>query len=536
MAESVDAGTWPLVEAVCAPVRADSPCGDDVTYDDDYQRMKEMVDGLSSAGSDEVDFSVLVDAGRTLLTTRSKDIRAAVFLAFGLERTRGAAGLAEGLAVVDALLQTHWDCMYPPRSRMAGRQNALQALSDRLKEWIAGVSYAPDARPHLEAAQASLKSLQQFTLDTMEDRAPALSGLGQAIQEALRRLPSAAGEAAAPAGTAPGGQRAPSPPDGTARAAAAPASAAGAFETQNDAIRAVERAAEFLRGNDPAGPLAYVLLRDLRWSRLAEAPPNESGKTLIPPPPRPRLEAMENLAAAANHQVLLGAAEDLFAEFPLALDAQRYVVFAMEGLGAPMQRARSAVLAAVAVLLRRVEALPDLAFNDGTPLADDATRGWIETRVRPMFGSSEQSAPASRGGASPLDDVFAAAREELAGGDLKRALAAMQQGAEKDDGARERFRRRLLGARLCMTARQFALARPMLDGLDAEIERFGLTEWEPALALETWTNLHRCLQEIARAAAGPEQPALKQQVDRAFDKICRLDASHALSIMGKSKR
>src|SRR5690606_30319740 len=129
--------------------------------------------------------------------------------------------------------------------------------------------------------------------------------------------------------------------------------------------------------------VSYLLLRAARWGALEQAPPNEAGRTLIPPIPAARREALERIAAGGDHRLLVEVAEEVFVEAPLLLDAQRYLVQGMGGIGAEMKQAQDAVLSSLAVLLRRVEQLPDLSFNDGTPFADGATREWIETRVKP---------------------------------------------------------------------------------------------------------------------------------------------------------
>lgn len=531
----IDGASWPLVEAVSAPIPGDNPCGVDATYEDDYQRLKASVDGLSAARADDVDFGLMVDLGEKVVTTRSKDLRAATFLAFGLERTRGAAGLAEGLAVIEAMAKSHWEGMYPSRERMTGRQNALQSLSDRLKDWVAGSRYTPDARVHLEAAHSTVKALQQFTMAKMDERAPALSGLAQAIEEAIRKIPI---PRAAPV----------SPPMSVGGTEGARGDAIQAvsedlrhdgdstFRSPVDAVRGVEGAIDFLRKSDPESPLPCMLLRSLRWGVLEDAPPNENGKTLIPPPPSARLEALSRIAEAGNHEQLFEAAEDAFFEFPLWLDLQRYVVNGLEGLGPSRRGVREAVLSELEGLLRRIGSLPELTFRDGTPFADGTTRAWLETALESNTKGDGQGGSMSVAGSAELEEAFSKARSLLSKNDLKGALAAMQHGAENDRDGRVRYQRRLRSARICMTARQFVLARPILEGLEAEIERHGLADWEPALALETFATLYQCLDELARGSTGTEQESLRRQTERALDKIVRIDASKALAIMGSGKR
>jgi hypothetical protein len=81
-----------------------------------------------------------------------------------------------------------------------------------------------------------------------------------------------------------------------------------------------------------------------------------------------------------------------------------------------------------------------------------------------------------------------------------------------------------------MKGNRLAVARPLLDRLDAEVERHGLETWKPSLALKVWEQKCRCYDGLAQNTTKEKSQQLVSEADEAFEKICRLDASKAISV------
>ena len=528
-----------MLQGIVEPISEDNPVGNDVTYEDAFMQLKGEIDKISAVSMDGgVDFERVVELGVKVLTEHSKDLRAATFLVMGLQKTRGFEGFAEGIAAIDLLTRTYWEDMYPPLRRIRGRKNALQLLSDRLKEWVADDQPVLEDREHLERALEHMKALQAFTMEHMGEDAPALSGLRQAIERAQRRAPEpAAEEPEAPETTEePSRQEqertASDRTEARTSTSAAPAPTAG-LDSERDAKDALLKIADFLREQSDTNAMAYRLTRIARWSTLQQEPPNEGGQTLIPPPESHRINFLENLASQGKHPQLVQQAEQSFRSTSLWLDLQRYVATGLAAMGMAYAEAQEAVLTETALLLKRVPRLPSLSFNDGTPLANAATKAWIEMQVQPLFEGGGDGAGGGGGSAgSHLAEQYDQARQHLGKGDLKAALETMRNGQEGDASQKDRFRRQLYVATLCVKGGQPAVARPVLERLGTEIDAHELEAWDPSLALEVWANLHRCYDTLADQAKGDEAEGYRQQARRVFDRLCQLDASHALSIIG----
>lgn len=125
------------------PVIEHTPCGPDLEYDHDF-----VVLFAGAAPKPDVQYGAFVGSPAPLnwselerncrrLMQRTKDMRVAVLYARCRTRLTGAAGLAEGTALLAAWLQSFPDTIHPQVSAdddrgaaMEMRMNALQALAD----------------------------------------------------------------------------------------------------------------------------------------------------------------------------------------------------------------------------------------------------------------------------------------------------------------------------------------------------------------------------------------------------------------------
>ena len=129
------------VESLLFEVSPEAPCGEDLSYDAAFLAMEDMVRTKSAGGVVEGAEEVIEEPNwrevreKSLeLLRRSKDLRVALYLALGLLKTEGLAGLCDGLAVLRGLLERFWDNLYPQldpddNNDPLERINILQSLS-----------------------------------------------------------------------------------------------------------------------------------------------------------------------------------------------------------------------------------------------------------------------------------------------------------------------------------------------------------------------------------------------------------------------
>ncbi|MEM9665911.1 MAG: type VI secretion system protein TssA [Bacteroidota bacterium] len=541
-AETEEVTLSPFLQSISQPLSADAPGGEDVTYDQRFQDVKAEIDKMATADADSVDFKLVISQSQELLTGVSKDVRVATFLTVAESRLNGVAGMSEAVQATQLIVTEFWDDLYPPKRRMNARRNALQFMSDRMKDWVSAYKPSVADKEPLEQAHAAMKQLQEFCMKVMEDKAPALSGFTTALQTTLHKVPKpppkpaaqeAPAQAAAVPATGDGAAAAPTPAASPAATAAPVASMAPAAELQSvkQAQGELIRIATYIRSQDTAHPLSYHILRSARWAEIQFELPNDAGKTIIPVPPAPRRNALQSMLSRGDHRTLLQQAEGAFQEppFHLWLDLQRLSAAALEGMGPTHKPALDAVLYQTSILISRVPGLARLAYKDGTPFADAMTLDWIETQIKPLGGGGGGGGLSAEGGSSHLRERFDEARKKLTQGKLDEALTTMQEGVQEDATRQDHFTRRLYIAELCVKGGQPAMASPMLEALAEQVQHHDLNKWAPGLALQVWSNLYQSYVALAKGAEPEERETLRTLALDAFGQVCQLDASFALT-------
>ncbi|HPE72173.1 MAG TPA: type VI secretion system protein TssA [Candidatus Competibacter sp.] len=107
------------LEALLSDVAADTPCGEDLEYDPLFAEMEKLAQetperqyGDTIIPAEPPDWRGVKKAALTLLE-RTRDLRVAVYLARALLQGDGFPGFAEGLALVEGLIERYWDGVYP---------------------------------------------------------------------------------------------------------------------------------------------------------------------------------------------------------------------------------------------------------------------------------------------------------------------------------------------------------------------------------------------------------------------------------------
>ena len=383
----------------------------------------------------------------------------------------------------------------------------------------------------LETAVAALKKFVQQALAKKPDDSPPPDPEPEPEPE-----PEADGWRESPAAEAETEEE-PSRPEPARRPAPARRRVAGAPTTSEDAFEQVAEAAHFLRGQDPADPTPYLVLRALAVAALYRPDGLEPSNLLAP-------------ASEVRERLFLGSREenwaDVLDEAERALgrpegrgwlDLHRYSALALASSG--HDDARRACAAFLRACLGDHAAWLEAQFRDGTPCLSPATRGWLEEEgliggaAAPAVDFSRfapappepppVSDPDEQGSAPPrTPDPWEVAQEHARRGEAVEALSIVARAVRQAGSGRERFIRELQQAELCIALGRDALALPVLESLAARIDDQKLDQWEePGLCARVFSGLYRCLRsrDEARAAV----------IHR---RLCQLDLGLAMQLEG----
>lgn len=544
------------VASLLEPVRAEAPGGEDLRYDPEHEGIRQRIAQLDAPTGGEVDWEAVEAEARALLSGRSKDLLiAAYFVAARFERD-GLDGLAEGLAALAELMDGYWEQAFPPPKRLRARVQALGWLLERL-EGLEDRQPAASERAAVERLEVAAGRFAEVTRARLGDEAPALRPLSERVGRLRMSLPAEEAPAAASGGRAGGAGGAEAPADGApasegaaagagpaegaapARPSAAPpaevpdmpaapaAELADAGEVKKflgDVGKALQNAARLLFQASSADPTPYRLLRTALYLHLESPPPvTDGGKTRLPAPAPQVVQRLEAAAGNQRWDALLEAAESTLPAQRFWLDLHRYAVMALRQLGPSHAAAADAAQEATAALVRRMPALLERQFADGTPFASGSTREWLEGEVLGAPGSAPEAAA---GGADGLDEALAAARKRAVEGDLQGAAQALAE-LERSGAARDRFRARLALADACAEGAP-AVARGIYEALVAEVDRHHLESWEPELAKALYGSYHRLLSSKG-ARAGDTGSEHTWEI---YSRLCRVAPAAAIKARG----
>lgn len=503
------------------PVSAEAPAGASARYEPEFERIGAEVAKLESVNPSEVDWKAVVADATAILKSKSKDLLVAAYLCRGLFATDGYAGLAAGLGVMRDLAATFWEPLFPPRPR--ARAGAAEWIAAKVAPAVAARAPAPGEAGAVTEAAAALDALDRLLAEKLADQAPSLGDLRRALKEHAKGAQQAAQPAAAP----PRPQGA-----ATAAAAAAPATVASDVDLQK-AVKACQESlrtiAAYQRGKAPEDPAAYLTLRYAAWLGITQPPPDTGGVTQIREPAPDRLAALSAMLAGGAHAELVEQAEGSVTRLPFWLDAHRYAVLGLEGLG--HADAAQAVRDAVGLFLRRFPTARRLSFAGGMPFADDATQTWIDAEV--IAGGAAGGAEAGPGAAeaAPWKEVLKKAKARAAKKKVAEGLALFDEGVRGAVTGRDRFQWELTRARYCLDAGHGQVAAHLLEALDDTVERHGLETWEPDLAVEVAKMLLLCYKGLPKAKELATDR--RDRVERLQSRLCRLDVRAALEMPDK---
>lgn len=451
-----------------APLSKGSPTGNDPGYDDDFQRIREEVDKLSG-----VDTALICTLAEKLLTSVSKDLRVITFYIWSRLHQDGEKGLAEGLELLAAMLQNFGARLHPQRDR--SRKSALEWLGSR--RVTDSLSRFPGGDLDImQRIAGALWLIERACKLWDEPVQPQLSPLYQALENHLAQ--SGGSNSLVPQIGRDDGL--PELPTGSA------APAISAVTSGRDLLDQAKVLAKYLQ-DLPGGWLAgHHLMKSVRWDTLTELPPlDASGRTrLVPPKPDNRAH-LKRLFLQQSWTELLEQTDSLLAQGVnhLWLDVQWYTWQAL--LKADGDSVRADIIRHdLKGLLTRLPGLDVLAFNDGTPFADEVTLNWIREQVKEETTGWDQGAVSLT--PAHAEDLLTLEPEMIAKADSEGMEAALNWLQERPGitTQREQWLMRLLMARISEKYGKNDMAQYLLCQLDQRAENMTLHDWTPELIFE----------------------------------------------------
>lgn len=517
-------------QALLMPLPGDNPGGSDARYETEYTRMLEEVEKLTSIShSQECRWDVVEEQATLILQNRAKDFQAASYLGYALFRRHGLQGIADGTEILAGLVEKFWDTGFPILRRVRGRVNALSWWRERMELALDGLVADTEARfdpDLLDRLTLALQRLDAGIAEHLPDQ-PSLRNLMDRVQrlqpkprenpptETVRQaeqktedtaalaqgtvLPSEkpdveqAGQESRPlaqqAATATVQAQAPKAP--FVQTVAVPAPCDNAVENRKNFLRYAAEFALAEKNANPLSPLGWQATCLARLGQIEALPPQDAGKTALPPPPENERQALEMLVQKGMAAEALSAADNLWGAHLFWLDGPRIITWALQALGSS---AHVVTALETLLLVRRLEGIERMSFSDGTPFANEATLSWLAS----IAGTGAQSGTVRNSGQgnSGDGDPLLLARSLFDEGRHTEALDALDRALICAKDKKTFLSLRLEQARLLLRLGQSQAALTIAEDLRRLAREMRAEIWASDIMLDILRINVQCLDEV----------------------------------------
>lgn len=321
------------IDSLLNPIPGTDPGGEDMSFTSEFDQIREarrsddpnLAQGAWEIPLKSSDWPKVLELSQRVLSTKSKDLQAALWLTEALTHLHGVQGFSLGLDFTRRLLDRYWDHLYPRPEDGSFEERSgklawffghfpglirLQAVvrpdfgGYTLRDWqdaltLENLAARDPAAYHKALAdgkasresiekgirlsgsehlrhlhrdsQAGLDSLTSFceTVDRLfGDDAPSMRPLREALEEFAQVIDRFFKEAGLSAGLPapetthpPSLSRSPSPPGESPPH--------GSIRSRAEALAKLREVAEFFRATEPHSPVAYLADKAARWGALS---------------------------------------------------------------------------------------------------------------------------------------------------------------------------------------------------------------------------------------------------------------------------
>ncbi|MBI1325932.1 hypothetical protein GC170_22455 [bacterium] len=280
----------------------------------------------------------------------------------------------------------------------------------------------------------------------------------------------------------------------------------------DSALKAIAKAAEFLRNDNPDNPTAYLISRCVAMGRFY----NEMGlstdancKNFVTPETSVRV-SLNQKSKNSEWDSLIEESEATMFEPAAAgwLDLHRLADTALQESGRTIsQRATRAFFKA---WLAEFPKWPKAIFMDETSCASITTQEWLR-RNFVSNGNHDKKTEREpvKSEASPVEvSAYQMAQSSLRDGNWEKSLEIMVMAIRKAENGRDRFMRRLELAELLLQKEEPERAFAILSQLYAEFKTHDLMLWEDN------SLISRLLSAVYRSVTDPDLPIAREVMAR----------------------
>lgn len=491
----------------------DGGAGEDPAVISDFDTLVAELAKAEGIEKQTVDFDKVIKLSVNLMTDQTKDLRVIAYLCFGLYNKQAFEGLANGLALMTAVIESDlWEHVYPRRRKRQGkaRAAALSWLTVRLDKAVGSfeINETSDHQSIVDVT-TNFDQCELAFANKLEDDAPAVFEFkatlrnmkrdaegflaaakereeSQANQE-TEQVPDAPSQAVAPAvasqaPVAPISHAAPAPV-----AAKSVSVADGGLDKALGAIgKSLDDVASYHKAKDPFDPSAFYFARLAKWVQIQMIPP--SG--LMPPIPQPaQIQRLKDLDQQKDYKSLVNEAEAMFTSGAIfCLSIQRYIYTGLIAL--QKDECAAVILNCTKDHLSRFPDLLDREFNDGSGFVDSQTALWLQ--------QSSGSGESAQGGESvdPYLSVYQEAETAVANGKPKDAVKLLEDLLVNTGSPRDRAQISYYIGKLFFQLDRYDVALSVFNAVRNDQQSLSAIDYDLSLTNDVSSLLLKCYNKV----------------------------------------
>ena len=505
------------------PISLDKPVGEDLTYYDSFQEIKEEITKLSG-----VNYTFISTESEIILKQNSKDIRVATYYCLARLHLDGSEGFADGLELLAGLLDKFGSSIYPSRHNI--RKNAIEWLaSSKFIDELNKLQPIPETCLTRIIVALNLIDICCEALFVSEDlnhpiSSPDLTALVNFFTNELKQPVNInkSEENTASSTASPSPLSVPDSVDGEIK-----------ISSQRDLLEQARKMASFLR-QQPEGYLAAGrFLRVVRWDTILDLPPADyRSRTRLPAPRTALKQQINRLIIQQEWLQLFERVEAAFTENAnhLWLDLQRATIMALKKMGGQYQSWGDIYLTDIGLMLERLNGIEHLCFENGMPFADDETLSWITNNARiHRLDDGDSMAPISVSGENDWNEIEKQALELAQTENLEKAFQWLQN-LPSLFSPKQRYFLQYTQARVAEQFGEHDIAFKLLSGLNEQQQCITLLQWEPELLFDVKRCLLRLVKQKNQVKDGIKFN-VSNQIELLQHELMQLDPARALSLM-----
>lgn len=534
--ESASAGEAPSsfilpVDEILSPVSEEEPGGDDCRLSGEFNQLLSLVVNRTRAAEFSPQWGDAAKMAIEILKTKSKDLGVVVRLIEAAFISDGFPVMADGLVIINRLLEEYWLTLFPEYDEydFEPRANAIMSLQELLmrqtiikygEAHLYSPSYANRAEADrekqiLDTIVQQLDKLDKFTYENFGDDAPDINDLKKDYKTFHNKMmevykvfveqdkSAAAAEASAVENMlqadldkAEDDERRANLPKITKEP-----------EDLKDTIERLHDCVNFLLENKPDDVLPYALNRILYWYSTLFFGSSESPKA------DDKQKVLE-LVASEQWKDLIKQCELTFKNGGHHwLDLQRYIAVASEKLGGKYNAVGEMVSDFAGDYSAKKPMLLDVKLPDSTPAASAETNEWIKDQQKSKGG----------GGGGGDEDLYSETIAEATAlaqkGSLGEAIKMLADAAKSAKSGRESYYWRLHTVEFCITTGQAKTAIPYVEKLVEDVLKDDVSNWENS---DFISRVYKAGYDCYINAFGVQQ-APKEKVDYFYNLICSVN-------------